>query len=254
LSDGAPDAIATIADAVGFIFVGSLERPGVSTMESVRANESTAVVVVEEVIRTPPGFVLPKGQDVTIQLLAPLARGSYAFFADLLAVGTALALEERAHLDAAEGSARNVIGAAIASGYAARVGSRVRAATLVVLGAVGEIRDAGGESQQDDEHVRWVKASLKVEEVLRGEVGAQEPILVGPSHASRRFPRTPALKAGLRAVFALQPPPPDALEALSPAERGRALFIAETTDVQPPERLDDIRAIALPPTRRRGRK
>src|SRR5438270_1604221 len=184
MNEGAPDAIATIADAAAFVFVGSLERPGASAMETLDAHENTAVVVVEEAIRTPPGFAGLEGRELTIRLLTPLARGRYVFFADLLAVGTGIAVEEVAHLDATEESARNVIGDALARGYAARVGPRIRAAAVVALGTVGKLRDAGGEPGQDDERVAWVKAPLKIEELVLGEVGAHEPMLVGPRYAS----------------------------------------------------------------------
>ena len=69
---------------------------------------------------------------------------------------------------------------------------------------------------------------------------AKHIALVGPNPASKRLPRAPALRAGIRAIFILQHPPQEALELLGEDSRQSVGFAADTFDIQPPERLDLI--------------
>jgi hypothetical protein len=200
-----------LADASPFVFVGSVTRSGASAMHTVQADSSTAVVRVEEALRTPAGFANLAGQEVTVRLLAPLTTGQYLFFADLLAVGEGIAVQERAHLDASVEFARSDVGGAIARGYAARIRPRISAATVVALGTVGQVRALAA--------------------------------VVGPRAPTRRFPRTPTLRAGRHAVMMLQSPPPEATKLLAARSRRTALFVADTDDIQPPDRLEEIERI-----------
>jgi hypothetical protein len=232
-----------LADASPFVFVGSVTRSGASAMHTVQADSFTAVVRVEEALRTPAGFANLAGQEVTVRLLAPLTTGQYVFFADLLAVGEGIAVQERAHLDASVEFARSDVGGAIARGYAARIRPRVSAATVVALGTVGQVRALAAVTQQDDDSVAWAAAPLQIEQLLKGDPRQRTATLVGPRVPTRRFPRTPVLRAGRRAVMMLQPPPSEATRLLAARSRRTALFVADTDDIQPPDRLEEIQRI-----------
>ncbi|HME25228.1 MAG TPA: hypothetical protein VKI44_28525 [Acetobacteraceae bacterium] len=236
------DDLAPLADAAAFIFTGSIARAGVATMPTVPVN-ATVVVSVDDVVKAPPGFGSFAGREVTVQLVEPLAAGRYLFFADPLAVGGGLAVRERAHLDAVDAMATAFAADAVERGYAARIGPRMQAAALVVLGKIGEVKPIRVVDERD-EGVPWAMAPLSIDHVFRGKPAHSAVTLVGPGRASRLLPRTPALRSGLQAILVLTTPPAAAIEVLPEGERQRALFIADTADIQPPARRRTIEHIA----------
>jgi hypothetical protein len=232
------DDLVPVADASAFIFTGSIVRAGASTVPVLPVDAATVVVSVEDVIKAPPGLRFV-GREVTVQLRHPLAPGHYVFFADPLAVGGGIAVKEREHLDAA---ARAQAEAAVERGYAALIVRRAEAAFLVALGTIGEVRplltpvEAYG-------RVQWASAPFQIERVLKGGRKLRHLTLVGPSLIAKRLPRTPVLRAGVRAILFLQHPPQDAIELVPEDERQTAAFIAETSDIQPSDRLASIERI-----------
>jgi hypothetical protein len=235
--------LAPLADSAAFVFTGSIARAGAATMPTVPVNAATVVVVVDDVVKAPPGLSSFAGREVTVQLLQPLSAGRYLFFADPLAVGGGLAVRERAHFDASAAVASSFAADAVERGYAARIGPRMHVAALVALGKIGEVTPIRVVDERDL-GVPWAMAPFSIERVFRGKHGRGHVTLVGLSRASRYMPRTPTLRRGLRAILVMTAPPTEAIEALPEAERERALFIADTADIQPPERWRTIEQIA----------
>jgi hypothetical protein len=232
------DELVTIAEAAAFIFTGSITRPGTSTVSAVSVDANTVVVSVDEVIKVPAGLRNFAGSEVTVQLRHPLLSGHYVFFAEPMTVGEGIAVREIAHL---EGRERADAVAAVERAYAARMAQRLEAATLVALGTVGEVRPLLPPAERRA-RVPWALARFEVERVLKGRK-LRHVTLVGPVPASKRLPRAPALRAGLHAILILQRPPEEAIEHIPEDERKGALFIAETTDIQPPERFEALAQI-----------
>jgi len=235
------EELVPLADASAFIFTGSIARVGASTLPAVPADAETAVVSVEEVIKIPLGLRAFAGREVTVQLLRPLEEGRYVFFADPMSVGNGIAVRERAHFDATE---RARAAEAVERGYAELIERRAREAFLVALGTIGAVRPLLTPAERRG-RVPWGLAPFEIERVLKGEREfkgrkARRVTLVGPIGASKRLPRTPALRAGLHAILFLQRPPDDALALMPEDERQAAAFIADTSDIQPPERLETI--------------
>ena len=85
-------------------------------------------------------------------------------------------------------------------------------------------------------------ARFEIERVLKGRK-LRRVTLVGPIHASKHLPRAPALRAGRYAILILQRPPEDAMERLPEEDRQTAAFIADTYDIQPPDRLEALERI-----------
>jgi hypothetical protein len=228
-----------LADASLFIFTGSIARAGASTVPVVPAGATTVVVSVEDVIKLPLGLRDFAGSEVTVQLLKPLESGHYVFFADPLSVGNGIAVRERAHLEARD---RGEVMAAVERAYAAKIARRVEEAFLVALGTEGEVRPLFP-PEEGRGRVRWAAARFEIERVLKGKTRVRHVTLIGPLHATKRLHRAPALRAGRHAILILQRPPQEALELLPEDERQAAAFIADTSDIQPPERLDTITQI-----------
>jgi hypothetical protein len=232
------DELVPIAGESAFIFTGSISRAGASTVSGHPIDPATVVVSIEHVIKAPPGLRFA-GHEVTVQLRHPLASGDYVFFADPLAVGTGIAVKERLHLEAAE---QKEAVAALERAYLVKMTPRVEAAFLVALGTVGEIRPLFPPAERRG-RVPWSLARFDIERLLKGKGKLRHVTLVGPVPASKRLPRAPALRAGLHAILILQHPPEDAIENVPGDARDALAFIAETSDIQPPDRLETLAQI-----------
>jgi hypothetical protein len=230
-----PEDLVQLADTSAFIFTGSIARAGASTVAVLPVDETTVVVSVEDVIKSPLGLRGFAGREVTVQLLRPLAEGQYVFFADPLAIGNGIAVKERAHLHARE---RGEAAEAVERGYARLIQRRAEGAFLVALGTVGQVRPLLPPEERRG-RVPWSLAPFEIERVVKGR-RARHITLLGPVPASKRLPRAPALRAGLHAILFLHRPPEDALELIDEEERQRTGFLAEPPDIQPPERLSTI--------------
>src|SRR6478609_10469532 len=90
--------ISDLLSNAAFSFVGTVEHLGAATMEDVPIGERTAVVRVDQVLHAPDAFAQLAGTSLTLQLRDdrdPLEVGASAvFFANGLAFGASLALEE----------------------------------------------------------------------------------------------------------------------------------------------------------------
>jgi hypothetical protein len=233
------DELGFVANASAFIFTGSITRAGASTVPTVPTDATTAVVSVEDVIKAPLGLRNFAGREVTVQLRHALSAGHYVFFADPLAVGEGIAVKEIAHLDGRE---RKEAVEAVKRGYTAQMAPRVAAAFLVALGTVGEVHPLLSPAERRG-RVPWALARFATERILKGKGKPSHVTLVGPIHASKLLPRAPALRAGLHAILILQRPPKDAIAHIPDDERQTAAFIADTSDIQPPDRLATLAQI-----------
>jgi hypothetical protein len=232
-----------LADSSPFIFTGYIERVGASTVPVILADANTVVVLVEDVTRAPIGLPSFAGGRVTVRLLEPLAAGRYVFFADPWAVGGGLAVKERAHLDATAQTVSEQVAAAAENGYAERMAPGIRTARLVALGTIGAVRSLYPPGERP-RGAPWALAPLEIERVLKGDVNSRRVVLVGPRYASRWVPLVPPLRPGLRAIFILRLPPPQAIAAVPEGEREGLLFLAAASDIQPEQRVTTIGRIA----------
>jgi hypothetical protein len=225
-----------LAETSPFIFVGSI-RAG--------AESTSVVVAVDDAVKTPRGFVL-KGREVTVRLVKPLPAGRYVFFADPESVGNTVAVRERGHIEASQQSALDQVTAAYTRASRSRMARRSQSAILVALGSVGQLKAVGeiSESGQLRPEVVWVTARFTIERVLKGDRKLKSVLVVGPRIATSRLPYVPALRPALHAILFLQRPPNEALDALPKAQRGRALFIADSSDITPPDALSEVESIA----------
>jgi hypothetical protein len=239
-----PDELVPLADASAFIFTGSIARTGASTEPTHRVDPATVVVTIDDVIKAPAGMRGLARREVTVQLLHPLPAGEYVFFADPLAIGAGIALKELRHLDA---KAKAEAASALERGYAELIRRRVESAFLVALGTTGPLRPLVTPAERYKGKGRpsapWALAPLEIEHLLKGKGKPRRVTLVGPSGAYKRLPRTPALRAELRAILILHHPPDEALEHLPADDRQSAAYIADTADIQPPDRLETISRI-----------
>ena len=227
------DELASIANSSAFIFTASISGPAGAATQT---DHRTVTVMVRDVIKAPAGMRGLVGREVTVHLRDPLSEGHYVFFADPVSVGGTITVSETAHLDAEQ---RGDAEAAMERGYAALLTPRLEAASLVALGTIGDVTPVFPPSERRG-RVPWALARFDIERVLKGPRARRHLTLIGPSPASKRLPRSPALRAGVHAILLLQRPPEEATEHIPSGERQAAGFIAETSDIQPPDRAEDL--------------
>lgn len=233
---GLTDDFVSVADSSAFIFVAKIAERG---NREGRTEGGTVTAAVSDVLKAPAGMGGLVGREVTVHLRSPLSEGTYVIFADPVSVGTTVTVRETAHLD---GKQRDDAVAAIRRGYEARLAPRLEAATLVALGTIGDVTPVFPPAERRG-RVPWALAPFGIERVLKGPRSRRRVTLIGPSPASKRLPRAPALRAGVHAILLLQEPPKDAIEHIPTRERQTAGFIAETSDIQPAEHAEDIERI-----------
>ncbi len=227
------DKFASIANSSSFIFTATMSRPAGAPADK---EHRMVTVVVGDVMKAPAGMRGLVGREVTMQLRDPLPEERYVFFAEPVSVGATITLREIAHLDEKQ---RRDAEAAVEHGYADRLAPRLEAASVVALGTIGDVTPVLPPSERRG-RVPWALARFDIERVLKGPKSRRRLTLIGPSPASKRLPRAPALRAGVHAVLLLQPPPEEAMEHIPQRERQAAGFVAETLDIQPPDRAEHL--------------
>jgi hypothetical protein len=227
------DELASVANSSAFIFTANIDRPASA---ATRTDYRMVTVVVRDVIKAPAGMRGLVGREVTVRLHDPLSEGGYVFFADPVSVGDTITVRETTHLEEQQ---REEAEAAIERGYAAWLTPRLEAASLVALGTIGDVTPVFPPSERRG-RVPWALAPFDAERILKGPRSRRHLTLIGPSPASKKLPRAPALRAGVHAILLLQRPPEEAMEHIPTGARRAVGFIAETSDIQPPDRAEDL--------------
>lgn len=225
------EEVAAIADSSAFIFAADIiGRAGDAT----DTDPPTVSVLVRDVIKAPAGMRGLIGREVTVHLRQPLSDGQYVLLADLVSVGGTITVRETAHLrEEQSGDAEE----ALERGYAARLAPRLEAAWLVALGTIRDVTPLFPPAERRG-RVPWALARFDIERVLKGPRSRRRLTLIGPSPASKHLPRAPALRPDVYAILLLQRPPEEAMERIPNGERQATGFIADTSDIQPPDRVE----------------
>jgi hypothetical protein len=223
----------------GFVFAGEVLRTGATNMELVEPTKETAVVRVERVLSSPDDLGAARGSEVTVRLQSPAKKGQRAvFFTVGWIAGDGLAVQEvgRQPAGALEEMEKQMRDVGRKDELAA-LRRRVKEAHAVVVGEVGDTGPAGRkEAPPGSEHdPLWRSAVVVVERGEKGDVKQGQRLRV--AYASSRdvmWFRAPKPEPGERAVFLLH-------QHELPELNVEMLAILEPLDMQPVERLDEIR-------------
>src|SRR4051794_34294347 len=206
-----------------FVFKGTVEQLGASAMAEVEASDSTAVVVVDEVVHAPDQFRDLQGQKVTVQLAeaGSVSEGDRAvFFTVGWLFGESIAVRELEHRPADEGSERAAAITGSAEHGSDRLKERLDTADVVVAGRVTIVRPpeqsvaaalgAEAPSGPVTEHdPQWWEAVVHVDQVLKGPESAvaaatPEPVTVlFPGSSDIAWYDAPKFRPGQEGVFFL---------------------------------------------------
>jgi hypothetical protein len=225
----------------GFVFAGEVVRTNATTMELIKPTKETAVVRVDRVLRAPEDLGARRGSEVTVRVRSAVRKGQRAvFFTVGWISGEGLAVQELGRQPADDLDAMpKRIGDTVGSEELAAMRKRVAEAHAVVVGEVAETRPVGQTEQPPaSEHdPQWKTAVVVVERGEKGDVKEGQRVTVAyPSSRDVMWFRAPKPEPGDRAVFLLHHRELEELKV-------EMLAIVEPLDMQPVERLDEIRGL-----------
>jgi hypothetical protein len=214
-------------------------------MDAFEIDDRTVVVRVDEVLESPDAFARLAGTTVTLRLAPdepPLRAGeSWSFFANGVAFGESLALQELGRL-AGDDVAAQAIAASDGAEPALRSLQRTVAleqlrehaagADAVVLARVAALRRVAGPPLREHDPDWWL-ATLEVHHVQRGDVLEGDLDVLFPNSLDVRWQGVPKPKAAQDGVWILHATTGE-LVALAP------FAILHPEDLQEPQQLEPL--------------
>ena len=225
-----------------FVFRGSVTQAQSSMLEQLEASDATYAVVVDEVVHQEGTFDDQTGKTVTV--VAPRQKlepgSSFIFYTEPFMFGESVAVQlVRANAD---GRPAAEIGEEVKRDLEnGRLRERIREAELIVAGAVVRVDTTGGRARIESEHVPDLRqASVKVSEVLKGDLSAEEVAFLFAASMDIQWYRSPKFTNGVEGIFLLNR---DAkgLEAFGVG--GQTFTLLHPLDFQPPDKLDTIKGL-----------
>jgi hypothetical protein len=228
-----------------FVFQGTVLALGESTLPNVEANDLTARVRVDRVIRAPAAMERISGREITIQLREPARAKSQAIFsADGWVYGDSMAVIESASRTATSDRIRGIAADVTdetmddlespaardrAATFRTALSARADEASRVVIGRVVAVRQLAASAERrrrlTEHDPNWTEATVEVDETLKGETGRKINVLFANSD-DVMWRDAPKLDVGQKAVMLLHPAPPN-------TGRRRADAVLDALDVQP---------------------
>ncbi len=227
-----------LAGQAELIFQGRVDRLGEATLPIVSATDATAVVMVEQILRRPPGLGDFSGNLITVQFATkpkPARRQELVIFARGWLYGTSMAVKECGHVRAHPSLLRRLID--IEHMLLERtLQQRVARAEVIVTGRVRDVRLLPADKESSGERSEWGEVLLEVvswEKAPRRE----KPIrVVCPVRPNRRFPRAPVFHRAQEGLWMLRRTRVELLK--------ETVFMAQDPhDFQSLERLELVRRL-----------
>lgn len=235
------DEIRKLLKEAPFSFLGTVERVGAATTGEVPIDKRTAVVHVDQVLHAPEAFSHLAGSRITVQLAADAKEGQqYTLFADGLAYGNSLAVNEvgrvsaaqtRPHLARAEASATAPFADLQAEIDADNLREHAKEAKAIVVGRVTKLEKAGPVGLSEHDPDMW-KATIDVVQSAKGRIRAGTEIEVLYANSlDVQWHQVPKPKAGQEALFLLHAP--------DRANRSLGKYqLVDPEDLRPAQHLD----------------
>lgn len=238
-----------------FVFLGTVVAVGEATLPMVEADDRTAIVRVERVLRAPEQMEHIAGRDITVKLREPADVGTTAVFeTDGWLYGESLAVIEtgrRRRADAAQAleadpevaaGRETPAGADRAAAHRSAIQARAEEASAVVVGRVVGVKQLetaagagpGGEERLSEHDPRWAIAEVEVDEPVKGRRSGTIEVLFASSE-DVMWHRAPKLVVGQKAVMLLQKGAPE-------VEDKRADAVLDELDVQPVDTAEILMA------------
>ena len=207
-----------VAADAPYIFVGTVEQAGASSVAGAPADEHTGVVRVERVVRAPAVVGLVPGATVTVRNedSSPRAGERALYLADSWVYGDGIAVNVRAEQPIGPGDARadpaQPSDEQLEAFAQAPLRARARQADLIVRGRVvnlsptEERRRPKGSEPASEHDPQWWQAEIAVDDVVKGQHRGRTVRVAFPSSTDVAWYGWPRPTAGQQAVFLLHKP------------------------------------------------
>src|SRR6266508_463612 len=231
-----------------YVFVGVVRELGVAAMPGVPVTENTARATVGEVLRSSGTLDDFTGRDITVQLASPAEIGQrLILFTRGWLYGQSIAVVEVARADVSQGAAgdlRERIADMDRRGAEQAMQDRIAAADLIVAGRVLDIRPAPLEERAHpiSEHAPdWWEAIVAVDSLEKGNLDSDTVRVLFPRSTDELWIDSPKFVPGQEGVWLLHRDQQERGAAIMRVSR--ALTALDPLDVQPRERLEQIRSL-----------
>jgi len=221
-----------------FIFQARVEKLGEATLPIVPVTKETAIVVVDEVLRRPPGLGDLSGRAVTVQFTGKprVSKGQdLLIFAQGWLYGASIALKEYGHIRAGPSIRKQVIETEQRLQKRA-LRQRVRRAEIIVAGQVKEVRllPLGEESGEED--AEWGEAMLEIASWEKSPQQVKPIRVVYPARPNWRYRRARRFHRAQEGIWMLR-------SVAAKIFQDKAYIAEDVQDFQPLERLELVRAL-----------
>lgn len=237
---------------------GTVEETEATTMASVDATDSTAVVRVDEMVSAPSTFEGLVGQRITVLLRAPgsVHVGEQAtFFVNAAVFGESVAVEEVHHtsMTAAADLAPQVTDV-MNRIREDELRARIASADVVVTGRVAQVRAVpeqlaaavpGMPGPVSEHDPKWMEAVLDVDSVLKGTTPPAPVVVMFPASIDVMWVNAPKLHAGQEATLMLHTSQvaPTQVPATVAATFPSVYTVLAPGDVLPKEQSERLRSL-----------
>jgi hypothetical protein len=200
-------SVAELTRRADVVFRGTVQRAGATNLSAVPAAEDTAVVRIDEILKSPPDVRDFVGRDVTVKLRAPGSAkvgGSALFFATTWLYGESLGLVEVGRVQAGAPGARSQVSAAERQRREDEIRGHLDSAPLIVAGRVVETRPLPLAPEHSEHSPVWWEAVIRVDAVIKG-AAADHLVLLYPTSMDVAWFNAPKPRVGWDAVWLLNP-------------------------------------------------
>ena len=233
-----PPNLARLIGQSEFIFQARVEKMGEATLPIVPVTQKTGIVVVNEVLRLPPGLGGLSGRAVTVQFKGrpSVSRGqNLLIFAQGWLYGASIALKEYGHFRASASLQRKVIETEQKL-QKRLLRERIVRAEVIVTGRVKEVRSLSHREQSRKEKAQWEEVVLEITSWEKPTPKRTAIRMVSPVKSNRRFPRARIIRPAQEGIWMLRGITAKTLQ-------GKVYVAEDVHDFQPLEKLEMVRSL-----------
>jgi hypothetical protein len=199
--------VADLTRQADLVFRGTVQRSGASNLSAVAAADDTAVVRIDEILRSAAELKDFVGREVTVKLSAPRsvkAGETAVFFTATWLFGESLGVVEVGRMDAAAPGVRAQVSATVRQMHEEEVRRHLDGAALVVTGRVVETRPPLPAAEVSEHSPVWAEAVIQVDSVIKG-TAADHLVLLYPTSMDVAWFNAPKPRVGWDGVWLLSP-------------------------------------------------
>lgn len=229
----------------GFVFEGTVQKMGGVTTPGIEANQSTAVVYVDKVLKGPRVLAQFRGREITVVAGEHVgAKTRAVFFTNAFHYGEGLAVRVVGRFDVTGTEVEREVHEAMKESDDDNLLRQLRSARLVVRGSVIKVAPSEHREKVASEHdPEWWEFVIEVEAVEKGSVkqakdkGAKSRITAFFAHSTDvAWYKSPKVQLGETGVFILH-------EGVVRSRQTPGPAMVHPLDFQPASEIERVRTL-----------